>query len=284
LILFIFKLLSFLPLRLLQATGAGLGQLTYFLSASIRREIRGNLAQAGYHDPALARAAARESGKSMLELPFVWLRPRAEVLAKTSTDQWHLIEEARQTGRGILFLTPHLGCFEITAQHFATRPDDGLPITVLYRPPRKAMFRPLLEGARRRHNLILAPADLSGVKRLVRALRQNQAVGLLPDQVPSRGEGIFAPHFGRLAYTMTLPARLQEMSGATVLLAFGERLPKGRGWIVHIAPLHESLAGSPEQRAEQLNVALEALIRRCPSQYLWGYRRYKLPRGVVRPA
>ena len=282
-ILFIFKLLSLLPLRLLQATGAALGQLTYHLSASVRQEIQANLAQAGYHDPALARAAARESGKSMLELPFVWLRPSAEVLAKTSTDQWQLIDEARQSGRGILFLTPHLGCFEITAQHFASRPDDGQPITVLYRPPRKAIFRPLLEGARQRHNLLLAPADLSGVKRLVRALRKNQAVGLLPDQVPSRGEGIFAPHFGRLAYTMTLPARLAEMSGASVLLAFGERLPKGRGWIVHIAPFQESLSGSPEQRAEQLNLALEALIRRCPAQYLWGYRRYKLPRGVVRP-
>ena len=283
-ILFIFKLLSFLPLRLLQATGATLGQLTYLLSASLRREIRANLAQAGYHDEALARAAAREGGKSMLELPFVWLRPPAEVLAKTSTDQWQLIDQARQTGRGILFLTPHLGCFEITAQHFATRPDDGEPITVLYRPPRKAFLRPLLEGARQRHNLILAPADLSGVKRLVRALRQNQAVGLLPDQVPSRGEGIFAPHFGRAAYTMTLPARLQEMSGATVLLAFGERLSKGRGWTVHIAPFEDQLQGSPEQRAEQLNLALEALIRRCPAQYLWGYRRYKLPRGVARPA
>ncbi len=283
-ILFIFKLLSYLPLRLLQAIGAGLGQLTYLCSPGVRRELRANLAQAGYHDPALARAAAREAGKSMLELPFVWLRPSADVLARTSTEQWQLIDAARQTGRGILFLTPHLGCFEITAQHFATRPEDGEPITVLYRPPRKALFRPLLEGARQRKNLILAPADLSGVKRLVRALRQNQAVGLLPDQVPSRGEGIFAPHFGRLAYTMTLPARLVEMSGATILLAFGERLPKGRGWIVHIAPFAASLSGSPEERAAQINLALEALIRRCPAQYLWGYRRYKLPRGVSRPA
>jgi KDO2-lipid IV(A) lauroyltransferase len=280
----LFKLLSFLPLRVLHAAGAAFGQISYFASASLRREIRGNLAQAGYTDPALARAAAREAGKSMLELPFVWMRPQHQVLEKTSTDQWQLIEAARQAGRGIVFLTPHLGCFEITAQHFASRPHDGHPITVLYRPPRKAMFRPLIEGARSRQNLLLAPADLSGVKRLVRALRSNQAVGLLPDQVPSRGEGIFAPHFNRPAYTMTLPARLAEMSGATILLAWGERLPKGRGFIVHIVPFEETLSGSAEERAAQINRALETLIRRCPSQYLWGYRRYKVPRGVKRPA
>ena len=118
----------------------------------------------------------------------------------------------------------------------------------------------------------------------MRALRQKQAVGLLPDQVPSRGEGIFAPHFGRLAYTMTLPARLAEMSNAVILLAWGERLARGQGYVVHIVPFEEPLFGSAEEQAGAINRALEALIRRCPAQYLWGYRRYKIPRGVKRPA
>jgi KDO2-lipid IV(A) lauroyltransferase len=219
----------------------------------------------------------------MLELPFVWMRPAQDVLSLTQTANWTLIDRARESGKGIIFMTPHLGCFEVTAQHFALHPHNPAPITVLYRPPRKAFLAPLVGGIRARPTLLLAPANLSGVKRLVRALRDRQAVGLLPDQVPSLGEGLLTDFFGRPAYTMTLPARLEDASGAEMLLAFGERLPKGRGWIVHIASLEASDGASIEGRTAQINRALEVLIRRCPEQYLWGYRRYKLPRGVKAP-
>jgi Kdo2-lipid IVA lauroyltransferase/acyltransferase len=283
LVLLIFRLLSRLPLGVLHALGALLGLVTFWSSSSYRREIRQNLRQAGYEDPALAYAAAREAGKSILELPFVWLRPAADVLRLTSTSNWELIDAAQERGKGIIFMTPHLGCFDVTAQHFALHPRHPAPITVLYRPPRKAALAPLVAGIRARPTLLLAPANLSGVKRLVRALRAKEAVGILPDQVPSLGEGVLVEFFGRTAYTMTLPARLEEASGADMLLAFGERLPKGAGWIVRIAAIegtpHEGLAA----RTAQINLALESLIRRCPEQYLWGYRRYKLPRGVKAP-
>jgi KDO2-lipid IV(A) lauroyltransferase len=82
---------------------------------------------------------------------------------------------------------------------------------------------------------------------------------------------------------MTLPAKLVEMTGATVLLAFGERLPQGRGWNLRIFPLEAPLEGSPEEQAAQINRAMEGLIRTAPDQYFWGYNRYKVPRGVVPP-
>ena len=276
-------MLSRLPLRWLHALGAFFGLLTYWCSKRYRAEMKRNLAQAGYSDPRLLRAAAAEAGKSILELPFVWMRPAQDVLSLTQTANWTLIDRARESGKGIIFMTPHLGCFEVTAQHFALHPHNPAPITVLYRPPRKAFLAPLVGGIRARPTLLLAPANLSGVKRLVRALRDRQAVGLLPDQVPSLGEGLLTDFFGRPAYTMTLPARLEDASGAEMLLAFGERLPKGRGWIVHIASLEASDGASIEGRTAQINRALEVLIRRCPEQYLWGYRRYKLPRGVKAP-
>lgn len=222
-------------------------------------------------------------GKSVLEVPYLWLRPTQDILDRTRTVDWHLIEAARARGKGIIFLTPHLGCFEVTAQFFAVNPRDGAPITVLYRPPRKTALRGLIEKSRARGNLFLAPADLSGVRQLVRALRRGEAVGLLPDQVPSRGEGIWAPFFGRPAYTMTLPAKLQEMTGATILLAYGERLSKARGWVVRIYPFEAILSGTSAERATQINQAMERLIRLAPTQYFWGYNRYKTPKGVGRP-
>ena len=81
---------------------------------------------------------------------------------------------------------------------------------------------------------------------------------------------------------MTLAARLSE-TGATTLLTWGERLPQGRGYRIHFQPLTPPLSGTTQERAQQINHAVEALVRQCPAQYLWGYNRYKRPRGAEAP-
>ena len=275
---FIFRILSRLPLRAVHALGALLGRLIYLLSPTYRRHVRENLAQAGI-DPALRGAVAAESGKQMLELARIWLRPleeaNAQVVEVVGRD---CLDAALAEGRGVLFLTPHLGCFEITAQYLSSFGD----ITVLYRPPKSAAAQELIQTGRKRARLHLAPADLSGVRALIKALRKGQMVGMLPDQAPKTGEGVWLDFFGRPAYTMTLAARLSE-TGATTLLTWGERLPQGRGYRIHFQPLTPPLSGTTQERAQQINHAVEALVRQCPAQYLWGYNRYKRPRGAEAP-
>jgi KDO2-lipid IV(A) lauroyltransferase len=90
--------------------------------------------------------------------------------------------------------------------------------------------------------------------------------------------GVWAPFFGRDAYTMTLSVRLARQAGATPLLAWGERLPRGRGYVIHLRALREPLADDMRQAAAQVNAEMERLVRECPAQYLWGYARYKAPR------
>jgi len=273
----LFRLLSFLPLPLLHNLGALLGWAAWLLSPTYRRHLRDNAALAGAG--AAASASVAEAGKSLLELPKIWLRPHDEVVERVvRVSGWELVEEARKLGRGILFLTPHLGCFEITAQYYAS---VG-PITVLYRRPKQAWLAPLIESGRGA-NLRLAPADMSGVRRLIKALRGGEAVGMLPDQAPGAGEGVWAPFFGRPAYTMTLAARLAE-TGATVLLAYAERLHYGAGYHLKLFPLSRPLEGDLPARVAQINAELEVLIRDCPEQYLWGYNRYKKPSGAPDPA
>jgi len=113
---------------------------------------------------------------------------------------------------------------------------------------------------------------------MLKALRQGQSVGLLPDQVPPQGLGVWAPFFGREAYTMTLSARLAQQTGAAVLVAWGERLRWGRGYKVHVRPLASDLPADPVQAASVINQAMERIIAERPQQYLWGYARYKQPR------
>src|SRR6185312_9603213 len=181
--------------------------------------------------------------------------------------------------KGVIFLTPHLGCFEITAQAVARY----TPLTVLYRPPRKSALKPLMENARARHNLELAPANLAGVRMLFKALKKNGVIGLLPDQVPQLGEGIWANFFGAPAYTMTLPAKLHQMTGAPIILTYAERLPRSRGYMMRFVPFEETLSGGAAEQAEAINAAMEKLIAHCPAQYFWSYKRYKRPSGVEAP-
>ncbi len=278
----VFRFLSVFPLAWLQRVGAVLGRVVFRASPAYRRHLVENLAAAAPRAGRdVALRVAGQAGRGALELAFVWMKPQATVLERTRATGWACVEAARREGRGIVFLTPHLGCFEVTAQYYANNRGGGAPLTVLYRPPRKAWMAPLIEGRRARENLRLAPADLSGVRRLVRALRRGEAIGMLPDQVPSRGEGVWAPFFGRPAYTMTLPARLRQLTGAALLLAHGERLADGEGWVVHFSRIDEVLPDDPVAAATRINEALEALIRSNVEQYLWGYNRYKKPRQAA---
>jgi KDO2-lipid IV(A) lauroyltransferase len=272
------RMLAALPLPLLHALGTLLGWAAYFMSPTYRRHLRENLAQAGYHDAATRRGAVSAAGKAVLELPAIWLRPRADVLRWVKRiDGEALIDAARAQGRGLVFLTPHHGCFEITAKVAAER----FPITALYRPPKLRFVQALIEAGRAGPNLRLATPDYAGVRELLGALKRKEAVGVLPDQVPSEGEGAWVDFFGRPAYTMTLAGRLVHRPGSVTLLAFGERLPRGQGYVVHLRPLATALAGESDARC--VNRALEELVRECPQQYLWGYNRYKRPRGAPSP-
>ncbi len=275
---FLMSLAARFPLAILHAAGALLGWAMYGLSPTYRRHLRDNLEAAGCRDAATRHAAIAGAGRLLAELPVVWLRPRAAVvsLVRRIEGREH-VDLARAAGQGIVFLTPHLGCFEIAAQIAA----EQFPITVLYRPPKLAWMQPMIEEGRGQDNVRLARADLSGVRELLAALARSEAVGILPDQVPGEGEGEWAEFFGRPAYTMTLAAKLAARPGSVCLLAFGERLPGGAGYVLHIRPLPAAEAGEGETR--HMNRALEALIRECPGQYLWGYNRYKQPRGADQP-
>ncbi|MCK9515710.1 MAG: lysophospholipid acyltransferase family protein [Ottowia sp.] len=272
----LFRWVSRLPLGLLHALGAASGWLTWLLSPTYRRRIRDNSAQAGFAF-ARIRGCIAHAGRMVLETPRLWFGPPVPV-------QWGpglvLLERSFARGKGVVLLTPHLGCFEITAQgvsqHFSARYG---PLTVLYRRARQPALARVIEHARKRDGLDTAPATLSGVRQLIRALRKGQAVGLLPDQVPPQGQGVWSPVFGKPAYSMTLAARLVQKTGADPLLIWGERLAHARGFYLHVEPFDGELSPDLETAVGQINGAMEALIRQRPEQYLWGYGRYKTPRS-----
>lgn len=255
--------------------GAAMGWVAFCASPSYRRRFLANSALAGYSFGAV-RAAVAHAGRMVAELPRLWLgAPLPSRLVGEAC-----VEQAYAAGRGIVFLTPHQGCFELSAQAAARRWSAVRgPITVLYRPARQPWLATVMETARNRPGMLAVPTTLSGVRQMIKALRRGEAVGLLPDQVPPDGQGVWSPVFGRDAYTMTLAVRLAQQTGAAVVLVRCERLPWGRGFVTRFAPLSAPLDERLEDAVLQINQAMEHLIRQCPEQYLWGYARYKQPRA-----
>jgi Kdo2-lipid IVA lauroyltransferase/acyltransferase len=290
----LFKGFSWLPLWVAHGVGAALGWVVFVLSATYRERFLTNSKLAGYTFSEVKGAVA-SSGRLIAELPKLWMSTAGKAQGNAEAPFiWRgkeHIETAYATGKGVIFLTPHLGSFEMIGQawgqDFGPKPNDKHHphfgnFTVLFRPARKVWMAQLVANSRNRPGLATVPTNLSGVRQMIKALRKGEAVGLLPDQVPPDGMGLWTPFFGKEAYTMTLAARLSSQTGATVLVGWGERLSFGRGYVLHIQPLAQALSDDLGVAVQQMNLEMQALIRTCPTQFLWGYGRYKEPRKESR--
>ena len=272
-LLFFIVIFFKLPLFILHLLGGFLGRMAYQFDRRFKERIDINLKRAFPLSDAndlkkLTSLAIREIGKCLMEAPAIWFNsPQKNFRWVRHCYGWEHVEAALKNKKGIIFLTPHLGCFEITAQYYA----HFHPITVLFKRPKQKWLADIVLSGRRHSNIHLAEANIQGVKQLMQALKKGEAIGILPDQVPHEGQGEWTQFFNTPAYTMTLVSKLAESSKATVLIGFGHRLLRGRGYEVFIEPL-----GS-DHSPQGINDQLELLIRKYPTQYLWNYQRFKKP-------
>lgn len=280
---FLFWLISRLPLRVLHAFGGALGLLVARLPGRYGRRLVENFRNA-YPDAtdAMIAEAARNTGRMMIEMPYFW--GRKSITVRTDNFEsclWPDMRRLREQGNGLIILTPHMGCFEVLPQSHA----EQSPVTAMFKPPNQPWLREFVERMRTRPNLAMAPANPRGVRMVVRALKRGETVGILPDQVPSGGEGAWAPFFGKPAYTMTLVHRLQQLTKAPMVMIFAERLPRGVGYRGHLRVLGDDgmLPADPAAACAMINANIEQMIAVDPTQYLWGYNRYKHPAGAELP-
>lgn len=281
---FLIYLISRLPLNFLRAVGRFVGVLIYRFDGAYRREIHHNLSRAGIFTPEMAYAVAKEQGAQAVEAPWVLGRDRQEVLKKCriADNSLPVLNEAFAGGKAIIFLTPHTGCYEVgpmmVAEHWLKGTERQ--IAILYRVPRKKYLREIVGQGRASDNIVPASADLKGVRQILRIMKKGGIAGILPDQVPSHGEGVWVPFFGEKAYTMTFPLKLAKQFDALILMARMQR--EIDGWSMHIKKWDYQLTGDEKSDAAAMNKLVEETILDCPQQYLWSYKRYKCPRGVKR--
>ncbi len=264
-------LFALLPLRVAHAIGHLLGLVLWHFSTNSRRVVLKNIAlcfpeMSESSQIKLAKANLLETGKNITELGAIWLWPVEKVQQLvTRVSGAEFIEQANREQRGIIFVAPHLGCWELIGLYY--------PMLCLYRPPRMKQLDPVIRKARTRNGTRLAATDARGVRAILQALRKGEATGILPDQDPGQGNGLFTPFFGVQANTMTLVSKLAIKSKAKVIFTYAERLPKGEGYHLHFIPAGEEIYG--DHSVGYMNQQVEQLIRQTPSQYMWSYKRFK---------
>lgn len=279
------RLLALLPLRALHGLGSALGRLLLWRDGRMVRNTAANLRiarpQFDQHAQAtLLRGVMVETGKSACEIIKVWGAGAERALELVREVRGEaLLDTALATGKGVIIAAPHLGCWELLNYWLCRK----TPMAILYRPPRIAA----IEGLLRKVRGALAPeqvrADGAGVRTLYKRLAAGGSVGILPDQKPRAGEGQFAPFFGRDALTMVLLPRLAARTGATVLFAFAERLPRGAGYRIHLLAAPEGLADADLRVAcTGLNQGVQDCVELAFAQYQWQYKRFSA-NGLVSP-
>ncbi|MDO4640365.1 MAG: lysophospholipid acyltransferase family protein [Neisseria sp.] len=285
LVFFLFRCLAAIPLPLLHRLGTLLGNLAFYLAPSDRRRILTHLQTAGLPtDNQTVKAVLQETAKSGLELPVAFFRQPQDIETLFQhVHGWEHVQAALDAGEGLLFITPHIGSYDLAGRYLSQR--LPFPLTAMYKPPKIKAFDAVMQAGRVRGKGKTAPTNIQGVKQIIQALRAGEATIILPDHVPSpeEGGGVWAKFFGRDAYTMTLAGKLAQVKGVKTLFFCGERLAGGSGFVLHIKPLQGQLNGDKAHDAQIINNNVEYWVRRFPTQYLFAYNRYKHPAGAPLP-
>jgi KDO2-lipid IV(A) lauroyltransferase len=280
-------LLSLAPLRLLHALAPPLAWLYRRRGRRKQRVVDANLALAfpeldDDRREALARDNSVEMLRLLLETGAVWHwsegRIRAHVSAVEGQDA---LDRALAAGSGVLLIGGHQGNWELLTLYTSMQTD----LVALYRAPASARLQRAITRSRQRFGAELVASGGPAMRRLLRQLRAGAAAGILIDQQPKQGEGVFAPFFSQPALTMTLPHRLARKTGCRIVFADCTRLAGGRGWTIRYRPAPDAAyEDDPAAAMGAMNATLADLIRDHPAQYLWRYKRFdRQPEGQPSP-
>ncbi len=275
---FILRLFSSLPLVALQIAGACVGLLIYLSSPRYQRRLyKNHQSAANYSKFKLTpwRVAA-ESGMIFADTLWIWRHPK-DSIHKATIENVDQIIELSKNGKGLIVLASHFGGFEIVPRIFA----EHTRATVMYRPARKGWVNELMLKSRKHSQIEFVEANIGGVRQIKRALVKGEVVGLLADQVPSVGDGVWAKFFNQYAYTTSFPIKLARQANVAILFVGAERLGLGKGWRIRSRLMPEAFSDCLVDACTEMNQYFEEMIVSKPHQYMWSYNRYKRPTGAA---
>ena len=225
----------------------------------------------------IARDAYAHLGRVAVEAAVLPLYGRERVLDLfEEAENWEVIDRARRAGSGILFVTGHLGNWELGGAYVAAR---GVPFDAVARHMANPLFDAYLTRTRERIGMRVVH-DERAVAQVPRAIRAGRAVAMLTDQETRGLASTWVPFFGRLAKTTRGPAVFALRLGAPLVFGCALRQPSGR-YRLSFEEIPVDRSGDLEADVDRIvalyTSVLERWVRRAPDQYFWHHRRWKYP-------
>ena len=268
------SLCSILPLKINHIFGALIGNLLYIIGSEVKKVSAQNIEicfpeLSSTDQDSLVKNALIHTGKNLTESGLIWNQSFSKNANYVSDfNGEHYLDSSKKT----ILLVPHIGCWELTGRFLA----NSRKVTFMFKPLKSQKQNDYLFKRRNKGNLTMARADKPGILKIQRALKNNELIGMLPDQDPGKEGGIMSPFFNKEANTMTLLAKIANKNDLQVLMFWAKRLPKGKGYELNLEPVDLNLNGDTlEEHVLSMNRCVEDLIRRIPEQYMWSYKRFK---------
>jgi Kdo2-lipid IVA lauroyltransferase/acyltransferase len=231
----------------------------------------------------IARASYASLGRTTIETALLPTYSREQVRELVErTEGWEHVERALAERRGVMFVTGHLGNWELGGSYVAAR---GVPLEAVARRMENPLFDAYLNETRRRIGMTVIH-DADAVRRVPRAMREHHGVAFLVDQGAVGLASTWVPFFGRYAKTPRGPAVFALRLRAPLLFACALRQPNGR-FVLHIEPVPVETTGTLDADVDRIVASytstLERWVRRAPEQYFWHHRRWKHQRPGTPP-
>lgn len=217
-----------------------------------------------------------ETGKTFTEASPMWKWDKDKLFKQIKNIHGEeLLQNALNNKNGVILALPHLGNWELLGLYCSA----NYSTTSMYQKPKMTELDSIIKYGRERFGATLVPADNHGVRAMYKALRNNEFVCILPDQEPTKGNGVFATFFNLKAYSMTLVSRLANKTNATVIIAYTKRLSHGKGYDIYFVEVEKMLqkinSNISNDSINYLNSEMEKCIKNIPEQYQWSYKRFR---------
>ena len=273
-------ILSFLPLKVIRFLGSSIGAIAYKYSTKSRQRTIKNLLLTKLatieNVDKMALNVAKNLGQTLLETLLIAWCCNKKSCYKLIREFRHInqVQDSVKNNRPIIFLTPHIGNFEIIVKATAFVLNDS-KFTIIVKPSKNKLFNQLMYQGRVEDNIIPVPTNKTGVISLIKALRNHELVGILPDSVASQGDGVWVDFFGQKVFATTLSAKMIQYQLADIYIANSIRVDGG--FILDFIKYHPTKFDDTKYIVEDIYRILESIIKDNPEQYFWSYDRFRVP-------
>lgn len=271
----VLRLTCLLPFRWHIGLGKAIGRLAHAIGAERRAITRRNIQLCFPDMPEaernrLARDHFEALGASLMELALARWASEEKLLAMTTVEGGHHIQQTLDAGYGVMLISAHFTALDVAGRALRRHCP---PYDVVYRSFRNPFTTEIVASTR--EITARRVIEKNDIKEMIRSLRAGIPVWYAPDQSFHLKQSALLPFFGVPAMTNIATTTIAKLGRARAIPFWPRRLPEG-GYEIRIeAPIDGLPSDDPEEDTRKYLAALEAQVRRCPEQYYWVHRKFK---------